>query len=288
MSTPAKFAVDKGLVVIFDISSAIYRCTAIYETKLSEKVNPKKFMQDMLEDQLMRFDRFTLPFMASATAKNRFVYCKDVEHARERRMKIFSEYKQRRKPLNDLRTVFFENAKNWMEETARGSVFENRISVVPPAGYNGPLGEADDFIATVARHCQDALHQPCIIVSTDSDMYPLLNPEKGVFIMDDRSRRLVTCEKVQQKFGVAPSQMADLKAIAGDATDNIPGVDGIGRAGAAKLLQKFSTLDNVYANLDKIADRQRKLLVAGRDSAYMSKKLLELVSIPEIIPMCHL
>jgi DNA polymerase-1 len=78
------------------------------------------------------------------------------------------------------------------------------------------------------------------------------------------------------KYGIKPSQFLDLKSLKGDSSDNIPGVPGIGEKGAIDLLKQYGTLDEIYENIELIKDSMRKKLVAGKDSAYMSKKLADI------------
>src|SRR5690606_15537512 len=80
-------------------------------------------------------------------------------------------------------------------------------------------------------------------------------------------------ESFMEKYGLLPSQFLDLKSLKGDSSDNIPGVPGIGEKGAIELLKEYGTLDGVYENIDLIKESTRKKLVAGKELAYLSKKL---------------
>ncbi len=80
---------------------------------------------------------------------------------------------------------------------------------------------------------------------------------------------------VLERFGVTPGQMVDYLALVGDTTDNIPGVKGVGEKTASQLLQKWGSLDGIYAHLDEISpDSLRKKLSAGSQSAYLSRELV--------------
>jgi DNA polymerase-1 len=83
-------------------------------------------------------------------------------------------------------------------------------------------------------------------------------------------------ESFNEKYGIEVSQFLDLKALKGDSSDNIPGVPGIGEKTALELLKQYKTIDGIYENLDLIKDSTRKKLEAGKDSAYMSKKVAEI------------
>lgn len=83
----------------------------------------------------------------------------------------------------------------------------------------------------------------------------------------------MTPKAVEEKYGITPSQVIDMKALMGDTADNIPGVPGIGEKTALKLLTQYKTLDNLYAHVDEIKGAQGKKLAAGKDMAYLSYKL---------------
>ena len=137
--------------------------------------------------------------------------------------------------------------------------------------------EADDVMATFASKAKDE-GRGCYIVSGDKDLLQLvdgpvtvLKPESGGgFTEMDR-------DAVVENWGVAPEQILDYLALVGDTSDNIPGVKGIGAKTAAALLQEFRTLDRIYERIDDIPSRsQREKLEAGRQSAYLSRDLVEL------------
>lgn len=135
--------------------------------------------------------------------------------------------------------------------------------------------EADDLIGSlVKQYANDDLH--CYIVSGDKDFMQLINdnvslysPKKGGEV------QICTQEGVFEKFGCTPKQVIDVLALIGDSSDNVPGVPGIGDKGAAKLIQEFGSLENIYANLDKVANkRQQKGLEENKDLAYLSRQLV--------------
>lgn len=142
------------------------------------------------------------------------------------------------------------------------------IPIFELSGY-----EADDIIATLARQAKEELM--VIIATGDKDSYQLV--DKNVRIFTPRKSFsdtvLLDEEGVLTKMGVRPEQIPDLKGLAGDPSDNIPGVRGIGDTGAAKLLQKYDTIENLYHHLDDLPDRTKKLLAEGAEDAVMSKSL---------------
>ena len=138
--------------------------------------------------------------------------------------------------------------------------------------------EADDIIATLAcRAAQEG--RRCVIISGDKDLAQLVGDFVSV-LKPDKSEALAHCgiEEVKEHWGVAPAQMLDYLSLIGDASDNIPGVKGIGPKTAVKLLQDYGTLDAVYEHIDSIAGAVQKKLAAGKENAYFSKKLITLAA----------
>ncbi len=134
--------------------------------------------------------------------------------------------------------------------------------------------EADDIIATVVRCAKEQGHK-VRVVSHDKDLYQLIDDDK-VVIVDAIKRKYVNEKACYDKYGVTPEQFIDYQSILGDSADNVPGVKGIGKVGAEKLLKEYGTLDNVYVHVDEIKGAMQKKLIASKEQAYMSKKLVTL------------
>lgn len=138
--------------------------------------------------------------------------------------------------------------------------------------------EADDILGTLAARCHETGDQ-CLIATGDKDSLQLVSDEVSVRIAATKMGRpevtLYDREKIKEVFGVAPAQLIDVKALQGDASDNIPGVPGIGQKGALDLISRFGSLDAIYENLDTLEIREslREKLRAGKESAYMSRML---------------
>ena len=135
--------------------------------------------------------------------------------------------------------------------------------------------EADDMIATVT-HLAQAKGYSVKVVSHDKDLYQLIDDAKQTFIYDAIKRKQVDEKACYEKYGVDAKQFIDYQSILGDSADNVPGVKGIGKVGAEKLLREYETLDNVYANVDKVKGANQKKLIASKEQAYMSKELVTL------------
>ena len=138
--------------------------------------------------------------------------------------------------------------------------------------------EADDIIATYAQH---ALSQGthAVIVSSDKDFFQLLS-SGFVHLYDPLKNRLIDSSFIMERFGVGPSQVLDVQSLMGDASDNIPGVLGVGIKTASSLIQQFHTLEALYhAAHDpstSLSPRQRLLLITHQEKAFLSKKLITL------------
>jgi DNA polymerase-1 len=130
--------------------------------------------------------------------------------------------------------------------------------------------EADDVIATLVETAP-AEAEVCI-VSTDKDLMQLVRP--GVELLDSMKGRRIDSAAVEERFGVQPDQLLDLRALVGDPSDNIPGVKGIGEKGAAKLIQEFGSLDRLLAEADQVkAKRAREGLQEHAEDARLSREL---------------
>ena len=151
------------------------------------------------------------------------------------------------------------------------------IEWIDKMGYKtlGQVGfEADDMIATVT-HLAQAKGYHVRVVSHDKDLYQLIDDDR-VTLVDAIKRKSVNEKACYEKYGVTPKQFIDYQSILGDSADNVPGVKGIGKVGAEKLLKEYGTLDNIYANVHEIKGANQKKLIECKEQAYMSKELVTL------------
>ena len=151
------------------------------------------------------------------------------------------------------------------------------IEWIDKMGYKtlGRVGfEADDMIATVVAHAKDKGYT-VRVVSHDKDLYQLIDDGK-VTVVDAIKRKSMNEEACYEKYGVTPAQFIDYQSILGDSADNVPGVKGIGKVGAEKLLKEFGNLDNIYKNIGLIKGANQKKLLESKEQAYMSKELVTL------------
>ncbi len=159
----------------------------------------------------------------------------------------------------------------------RDAVRAFNVACVESEGF-----EADDLIATYARLAREAGAQ-VTIVSSDKDLMQLVRD--GVTMWDPVNNKPIGAAEVEDKFGVGPDQVIDVQALAGDPTDNVPGVPGIGVKTAAQLIRQFGDLESLLAAADTITQpKRREALIAHAENARLSKRLVTLaddVDVPE-------
>jgi len=132
--------------------------------------------------------------------------------------------------------------------------------------------EADDVIGTIAKQAS-AADVPTIIVSSDKDFCQLI--DENISIFDPRTNKTSGIKEVQERFGVTPDKVVEVLGLSGDASDNIPGVAGIGEKTAIKLIQQYQAIENLYAHLEEIKEQNVKnKLRQGYESACLSKGLV--------------
>jgi len=143
--------------------------------------------------------------------------------------------------------------------------------------------EADDLIATYAHQAAQDGYK-VTVVSGDKDLMQLMNA--NVELIDPIKNRVLTHEDVAKKFGVLPEKVADVQALMGDATDNVPGVPGVGPKTASELITTYGDLESLLKNAHTIPQVKRRELIQNHaDAARMSKQLVLLKSdVPVIVP----
>ena len=152
------------------------------------------------------------------------------------------------------------------------------LPIVISPGY-----EADDVIGTLSRRaCQEGFQVK--ILSGDRDLFQLVDPEENVKVLYMSTTygkgapppKEFGVEQVKEKIGVLPSQIVDFKALCGDASDNIPGVKGIGEKTAVQLLTTYGSLENVYQHIEEIKGAVKKKLETGHDDARHSQWMAQI------------
>ena len=133
--------------------------------------------------------------------------------------------------------------------------------------------EADDIIGTFAKKVDEDKEFIATIVSSDKDLLQLISDEVDVKLLKQTGFIRMDTKEFFNTYGVEPKKMVDLKALMGDASDNIPGVKGIGEKTAINLIQEYGSLENLYNNLDSVKGKLHDKLVSDKDNAFMSYDL---------------
>ncbi len=158
------------------------------------------------------------------------------------------------------------------------------VPILKKEGY-----EADDILGTLAEYVQNGRWSSSsvhlCVVTGDTDLLQLVDEKVSAVLPQGNFRNLKEFSKkeVYEKLGVYPEQVLDYKSIMGDSSDNIPGIKGVGAKTAASLLNEYETLDNIYANLDSLKPRLKKLFEEGVEQASISKELVGIVKDVDII-----
>jgi DNA polymerase I len=163
-----------------------------------------------------------------------------------------------------------------------------------------PGYEADDIIGTLARRAKEENFRVKILTG-DRDLFQLIDPEEAIKVMylastfanrgGNAPPREFGVQQVKEKMGILPSQVVDYKALCGDASDNIPGVRGIGDKTAVQLLNTYGSLHGIYDSLDQIKGAVRKKLEEGKDEALHSQYLAQIhldVPVDKTVAECRL
>lgn len=184
------------------------------------------------------------------------------------RKELFKEYQSQRPTMDsDLGPQF--------------GIIQEILKDAKIATYGMDGFEADDLIGTLA-HAAEKVGEISYVVTGDRDMMQLVDnrtkilmPVKGITEM-----KLYDSARVKEQFGVPPEQIVELKALQGDASDNYPGVPGIGPKTATGLVEKYGTVKNIYEHLDEVKKENPKLgekLEKGHDSAILCHQLASIL-----------
>lgn len=177
------------------------------------------------------------------------------------RKKLYPEYKANREEMPEELKVQMPYIQKLVEAL--------RIHTIQVPGV-----EADDVIASIKRLISQR-GQKVTIISGDKDLMQLV--DKDTIMIDTLKNKIYNEEGVFAKFGVEPKYLADVLAIMGDSSDNIPGVKGIGAKGAEKLVSEYGSLENIYANLSSVKNKKHlEALTKYRSDAELSKELVTL------------
>ena len=187
------------------------------------------------------------------------------------RNKIFKEYQSQRPKIDDDFIVQIPLVKKALDEAG--------IERMEKDGY-----EADDLIGTITRIFETNKFR-VVILTGDKDIFQLITD--NVFVAAPQlglaNIKIFDKSEVEKKLDVAPNQIIEYKALAGDPSDNYPGASGIGPKTASKLIHQFGTVENIYTNIEKVeSEKVKDVLKKEKDSVYLSKKLATIMTDVEI------
>ncbi len=244
-------------VFLVDASIYIFRAWHIYDTSITDRDGKPANAVFGFSDFLYQLIRQAQP---------RHIACAfDASQRLSFRKEIYPDYKANREPApEELRHQF-----------ALCRAFCRAVGI---AGFDSERYEADDIIGSLANHYRKLGH-PITVVSADKDLTQLVETEHDRW-WDFARGTVLDQHGVKKQFGVRPGQIADMLALSGDKIDNIPGIPGVGYATAAKILQKYDSIENIIANHDKIAamkfrgaERIQALVSANRHLLPRNKQL---------------
>lgn len=181
------------------------------------------------------------------------------------RHKMYEEYKAQRKPMPDALRTQIPIAKDILKAMD--------IRVLEQEGF-----EADDIIGTVSAMCEKNGVE-CLIATGDKDDLQLASPMTKILLTVTKQGNTETdccgAEEVFSRYGVTPTEFIDVKALMGDASDNIPGVRGIGEKTAVSIIAKAHSIENLYENINDfgLSEKNIEKLISDKDSAFLSKTL---------------
>ncbi len=182
------------------------------------------------------------------------------------RIEQLEQYKAQRPPMDDELRVQFPIIEELLASMD--------IPVVKVPGWEG-----DDILGTVAAR-DEALGYRTLLVTGDKDAYQLASDATSIVTTKKGLTDVAVYgpEQVEERYGVTPAQFTDFLGLMGDSSDNIPGVAGIGPKNAAKLLAQFGSIEGIYENVDQLKGKQKENIEAGRDSAFLSRKIATIVT----------
>lgn len=183
-----------------------------------------------------------------------------------KRLEIYPEYKAGRKPAPP-------------DFYAQIPILHELLDAFGWPLYEFDDYEADDIMATLDRQAEARGNIETYLITSDLDALQILDNNTFLYALKKGVSNIDKFDvtEFEARYSIRIDQFLDLKSLKGDASDNIPGVAGVGEKTATQLLQQFDTLDGIYEHLDDVKESVRKKLIAGKDSAYMSKRLAALM-----------
>ncbi len=242
---------EKKVAMLVDGSSFVYRAFYALPQLTDPNGNPVGAVYGFCSMLISLFDKHKSDLFCVALDAGRDTFRRD----------IYSEYKSNREETPaDLKSQF-----PVLIEACQAF----GIPIIEMVGY-----EADDIIATMATKLAEANYEVRIIAS-DKDLMQLI--DDNIYLFDPIKSRVIKENEVLEKYGVLPKQMVSLQALMGDSTDNVPGIPGVGPKTAAKLLDKFHSLENIYNEIENVTPpKLKEKLIQHKDLVKISEQLVSL------------
>ena len=244
----------KNRFVLIDAFALIYRAYYALPPSLTTDGNP-----------IQAAYGFTSALLSSIKTLDPEYLAVGMDKGRSHRVKDFTEYKIHRKPTPDDLVSQIPYVQDIL-----------KTMNIPTFAVEGFEGE--DTVATIVAKskCQNKNDKlEYILVTGDMDLLQLIDEDTKVYSMARgiNQAQMYDIEKVKERYGLLPSQFVDFKALKGDASDNIPGVPGIGEKGASKLIIEYKNLENIFENIDKLSSKYQTIFKENEEIAKMSQKL---------------
>ncbi len=205
---------------------------------------------------------FKLKILKDTFEPDYIIMANDISRSRTFRRKLYKPYKAQRK----------EHDPDIMKQ------MEYTSQICALLGYpfiNNETYEADDILGMISKYTSEN-NMDIIIVSSDKDLYQLLSD--NTYIFSYRNKELIDRQWLYDNYKLTPDQWIELKMLQGDPSDNIPGIRGIGKITALKLMQQFGSIDNIYSKLGYIKPVLREVLENGRDILPLTRTLVTIVT----------
>ncbi|MAV34132.1 MAG: DNA polymerase I [Planctomycetaceae bacterium] len=250
-SPPEPGSLDQQTVVVIDALGLIYQVYHALPEMTGPNGQPVNAIHGFTRDILDLLER----------PKGELLFCAFDHSARTFRHDLYPDYKGNRSPMPDDLRCQIPDIQRMLGALG--------IPVLTLANY-----EADDIMATVACETETRGGR-CVLVTSDKDCRQLINEQ--IEIYNIRKDTSIGVREVVDDWGIRPDQVVDFQALWGDAVDNVPGVEGIGKKTAADLLHEYETLDGILDNAEAIkAKKRRENLIRDREQALLSRELVRL------------
>lgn len=244
-------------LVIVDGSGFLFRAWFAFPQMLNS--------QGINQNVLYGFTRMMLKLI-DETSPDYFIIARD-SPVKTKRHEAYPDYKATRPKIDD----------DFKQQIPSVYALIDQLWI---ASFQAPGYEADDIIFSFAKEYQKKSDLTIQVVSSDKDLKQLL--DTNIIITDPAKNITTSLLDFEQERGFAPMHIVDYLALIGDSADNVKGVSGIWPKGAINLVQTYGSIENIYEHLSDLAPKLVEKLEKGREDAVFSKKLIELMLVPQI------